>query len=250
MAEWQLPKLYTAVRFRSPALKTFSWIFYPMSYFKYFFVLTVLCLPACATGPTTPPQDTTGQTLAKSASVSSTRHTVTRGETLWRISQLYQVDLDDLVKANKISDSQSLNAGQILVIPGRRKGPQTNFTTKNGTDELIWPASGKILCYYHQKRGGVTNKGIDIAPEGECRVQAVSNGRIVFVGRLAGYGQTVILDHKNGLASVYSGLDKLIVRSGDDIQRGQVLAQTKDAGAVHFEIRRKNKPQNPLYYLN
>lgn len=221
-----------------------------MSPHKYLAVLTVFFLSACATGPTTPPQDTTGLALSKTIALSSARHTVAKGETLWRISKIYQIDLDDLVRANKISDSQSVTVGQVLFIPGRQKEPQTNFTPKNGSDDLIWPANGKILCRYHEKKGGVSNKGIDMSLDHACPIQAAAEGRIVFVGKLNGYGQTIILDHKNGLASVYSGLDKPSVKSGDDIQRGQVLAQAGTETAFHFEIRRKNRPQNPLYYLN
>ncbi|MFA5038755.1 MAG: peptidoglycan DD-metalloendopeptidase family protein [Candidatus Omnitrophota bacterium] len=223
-------------------------IHYLMSYQKLFVSVSVLFLSACASAP--PSSQAPHTASSRISAVPGARHTVARGETLWRICRLYQVDLEDLLEANKISDSESIPEGRVLVIPNRKKIPRTNFTSKDNTGDFIWPAKGKILSAYRQKTGGVANKGIDIDLTGDRGILAAGDGRVIFVGVLAGYGQTVIIDHKNGLSTVYCKLAKSGLKPGEEVRKGQLLSQAEEKGAFHFEVRRNNRPQNPLYYLN
>ena len=71
---------------------------------------------------------------------------------------------------------------------------------------------------------------------------------------LPGFGKTIILEHADGFASVYAYVREILVRQGDPIAQRQVIARVGETGrtevpALHFEIRRNQKAQNPLHYL-
>jgi len=143
------------------------------------------------------------------------------------------------------------------MIPGQRKNiePTSNFTAGGGTEDFIWPVKGRITAYFRQKTGGINNKGIDISTHDVQDIMASRDGRVVFIGRLTGYGQTIILDHKDGLCTVYCGYAASSVKIGDEVKQGTILAKTgnasgTDTDSFHFEIRRKHRPQNPLFYLD
>ena len=79
--------------------------------------------------------------------------------------------------------------------------------------------------------------------------------RQAFAGRLSGYGPTLIIDHGNNFSSVYSGADSLLVAADADVAQGAAIAKAGDPrgphqGILHFEIRKRQKPQNPLFYLD
>ena len=216
----------------------------------------MLCLSSCATVENPqPPGAMSGPTLIKPPV--GIEHVVLKGETLWLIAKMYHTDLEDIVTANKISDSTNIAPGQKIIIPKTStlsNIPETNFASKEDAD-FIWPTKGKIITQFRQICDGVSNKGIDMLTEPYQDVRASSSGRVAFVGNLAGYGSTVIIEHPEGLSTVYCGNSSVNVRVGDEVKKGMVVAKTgnsprKGCGSFHFEIRKRSKPQNPLYYLN
>jgi len=96
--------------------------------------------------------------------------------------------------------------------------------------------------------------GIDIAaPEG-TPIHAVERGEVIFSDQLRGYGNIVILRHGGGLVSVYAHNQANLVREGDKVERGDVIAKVGSTGRVsgphlHFEIRKNNMAQDPLRFL-
>ncbi len=130
---------------------------------------------------------------------------------------------------------------------------QTDKIIRPATDfgPWSWPAEGKIVNYYGQKRG---NKGLDIAGKKGQRVRAAAAGRVVYQGSgLRGYGQLIILKHNDDFLSAYAHNDKVYVKEGDMVKREQQIAEMGDSGAdrvkLHFEIRRGGVPVDPLSYL-
>ena len=120
---------------------------------------------------------------------------------------------------------------------------------------FLWPVRGSVISSFGTKKAGAANKGIDIAvPEG-ADVVASRSGSVSFVHRdLPGFGTTIIVDHGDGFATVYAYLGGVAVQPGQVVSGGQRIASAgrgaRSRGAVvHFEIRRKQKPQNPFYYL-
>ncbi|MDD5097794.1 MAG: M23 family metallopeptidase, partial [Candidatus Omnitrophica bacterium] len=101
----------------------------------------------------------------------------------------------------------------------------------------------------------IVNKGINLQGLNQTDILASRSGRVVFyVPELGNFGKTVIIDHGDGLRTVYSRVSEVFVRPGEDVQRGQVIARVgstnKDKSVyLHFEIRKGAIPQNPLFYL-
>ena len=117
---------------------------------------------------------------------------------------------------------------------------------------LSWsrPTRGKMIGRFG--RGG--NKGVDIAGEFEQPIRAASRGRVVYAGSgLVGYGKLVIVKHNSRLLSAYAHNERLQVKEGDDVKRGQHIAymgrSAKGRTMLHFEIRRNGKPVDPRRYL-
>ncbi len=113
-----------------------------------------------------------------------------------------------------------------------------------------WPAAGKVLDRFDAAR----NKGIDIGGSVGSTVVAANDGQIVYVGNgLRGYGNLVIIKHTDDYVSAYAHNQQILVKQGQTVKRGQPIAELGMTDApdarLHFEIRRKGKPVDPLAYL-
>jgi lipoprotein NlpD len=114
----------------------------------------------------------------------------------------------------------------------------------------VWPSSGKLLGRFDETR----NKGIDIAGSVGDPVWAASDGEVVYSGSsLPGYGKLVIIKHTDDYVSAYAHNNEILVTQGQTVKRGQRIADLgmTDASSprLHFEIRRRGTPVDPLAYL-
>jgi len=119
-----------------------------------------------------------------------------------------------------------------------------------------WPVRGKVITAYGAKTNGKVNDGINVAvPEG-TPVKAAEDGVVAYSGNeLKGYGNLVLVRHANGYVTAYAHASELLVKRGDTIKRGQVIAKSGQSGEVgspqlHFEIRKGSSPVDPLQFLN
>lgn len=119
-----------------------------------------------------------------------------------------------------------------------------------------WPVRGKVVTSYGAKTNGKSNDGINLAvPEG-TPVKAAEDGVVAYSGNeLKGYGNLVLVRHANGYVTAYAHASELLVKRGDTIKRGQVIAKSGQSGEVaspqlHFEIRKGSSPVDPLQFLN
>ena len=119
-----------------------------------------------------------------------------------------------------------------------------------------WPVRGKVITTYGAKTNGKSNDGINLAvPEG-TPVKAAEDGVVAYAGNeLKGYGNLVLVRHSNGYVTAYAHASELMVKRGDSIKRGQVIAKSGQSGEVgspqlHFEIRKGSNPVDPLQFLN
>jgi murein DD-endopeptidase MepM/ murein hydrolase activator NlpD len=179
-------------------------------------------------------------------------HTVQKGHTLWRIAKIYGVSIDQILTHNEISNAAQLEKGQQLLIPGAQQVESIVVESKEEKDDFVWPIEGKIISFFRDRKGTSTNKGIDIKINEGASIGAARTGRVVFADELLGYGQTVILDHEDGLYSVYSNNAELVVKLNDLVFKNKIIAYggtVRDLAYLHFEIRRKSIEDNPLYYL-
>ena len=179
-------------------------------------------------------------------------HKVKKGETLWRIAKTYGVPIQSITRANNIPEAAKIEKNQLVFIPGVEHAKEIIMDDAAEEKEFIWPIEGKVIGYFNQHQGNRINKGIDIrAQEGDL-VKASRTGRVVFADYLSGYGYTVILDHLDGLYSVYARNAKLLVRLNDFVLKNNDIAQlgpSSNLSYLHFEIRKKSVVDNPLYYL-
>jgi murein DD-endopeptidase MepM/ murein hydrolase activator NlpD len=119
-----------------------------------------------------------------------------------------------------------------------------------------WPVRGKVITSYGAKTNGKSNDGINLAvPEG-TPVKAAEDGVVAYSGNeLKGYGNLVLIRHTNGYVTAYAHASELLVKRGDTIKRGQIIAKSGQSGEVgspqlHFEIRKGSSPVDPLQFLN
>ena len=192
-------------------------------------------------------------------------HEVQKGESLWRIGQSYHVSVDDIISVNKLPDPSRLSPGQLLFIPTssvRLPASPSSASSASlkkippGTPHFSWPVKGRVLSSFGQRTPLGKNRGIDLLAKEGSPVLAAAPGRVSFAGeKVKGFGKTVILEHNQQFQTVYTHNQELLVKPGDVVQQQQVIAKVGETGRVqqptlHFEIRRRNHPLNPMEHLS
>lgn len=124
---------------------------------------------------------------------------------------------------------------------------------REGKYGLMWPVEGHVTSRFGPRRGSF-HDGLDISAPLGTPILAAASGEVIYSGALRGYGNIVILRHRDGYATVYAHNQKNLVREGERIRRGQVVARVGQTGRasgphLHFEIRKDNLARNPLRYL-
>lgn len=121
-----------------------------------------------------------------------------------------------------------------------------------GPDDVpwLWPSSGKVVATYSE----AGSKGLDFSGRAGDPVVAAGDGKVVYAGAgLRGYGELVIVKHNATFLSAYAHNRKILVKEGQQVSRGQKIAEmgNTDADSVklHFEIRKQGKPVDPAQYL-
>jgi murein DD-endopeptidase MepM/ murein hydrolase activator NlpD len=119
-----------------------------------------------------------------------------------------------------------------------------------------WPVKGRVIAGFGPKPNGQQNDGINLAvPEG-TPVKAAEDGVVAYAGNeLKGYGNLVLVRHSNGYVTAYAHAKELLVKRGDQVKRGQVIANSGQTGNVdtpqlHFEVRKGPAPLDPMPLLN
>lgn len=127
----------------------------------------------------------------------------------------------------------------------------------------IWPTEGQITSLYGYRfapierrdgEGGEYHQGIDIANHPDTLIHATADGTVRQAGWSHGYGQIVLIDHGFGLSTLYAHTSKSLVKAGDRVGRGQVIAYMGTTGRstgahLHYEVWRHSKPVNPMAFL-
>jgi murein DD-endopeptidase MepM/ murein hydrolase activator NlpD len=118
-----------------------------------------------------------------------------------------------------------------------------------------WPVKGKVISNFGPRTDGSHNDGIDITVPLGTDVLAAEQGVVAYAGsELKGYGNLVLIRHDNGWVTAYAHNDELMVKRGDKVKRGQIVARAGKTGAVeqpqvHFEIRQGSKPVDPMPHM-
>ena len=143
--------------------------------------------------------------------------------------------------------SVSKTSQKARLAPGKAK--------PKGLAAFRWPVRGRIIGKFGPRADGTNNDGINLAVPIGTRVKAAEGGIVAYAGsELKGYGNLVLIRHANNWVSAYAHNGKLLVKRGDKIKRGQVVARAGTSGSVnqpqvHFELRKGSKPVDPLKYM-
>jgi lipoprotein NlpD len=211
-------------------------------------------------------------------------HIVQPSETLFALAWRYGWDYKALASANNISYPYTIYPGQKLRIrhskyassasrssdsksltknkstksshgpTAYKNSPQTpKPVVSNGSLDWSWPAKGEVIAKFSTK--APTNKGIDISGSLGESVFAAAAGSVVYAGSgLLGYGNLVIIKHDDQILSAYAHNKELLVKENQNVKAGQTIAEIGSSGTdkvkLHFEIRHKGKPVDPLKYLS
>lgn len=138
-------------------------------------------------------------------------------------------------------------------VPAPAGGIAAGSTVTATDDEKLswmWPSDGRIVATFDEGR----NKGIDIAGTEGQKVLAAGAGKVMYAGSgIRGYGNLVIVKHTNSLLSAYAHNRSIVVKEGQNVAKGQVIAEMgssdTDSVKLHFEIRQQGKPVDPSKFL-
>lgn len=166
---------------------------------------------------------------------------------------------------------QTLNTVRTILADVAREVPQKETKLKElarETEEHLaylaalpshWPVRGAISSPFGYRnspfgRQVEFHEGIDIAVDYGTAVQAAGKGQVIFAGWTPVYGRTVIIDHGYGLTSLYGHNSQLLVKTGDKVTRGQIIARAGSSGRstgphLHFQVELDGSLQDPLRYL-
>lgn len=141
-----------------------------------------------------------------------------------------------------------------VVVTGSRSS-YTMTASRGGSHVggLSWPLSGKITSRYGSRGGSHT--GMDIDGNTGDSIRAAAGGTVTSAGRQGTYGLIVAIDHGNGLKTRYAHCSSILVKVGQEVSRGQVIARVGSTGRstgshLHFEVISGGSYKNPLRYLN
>ena len=159
------------------------------------------------------------------------------------------------VSADKVASVPAQSARMATQEPDKTESVAKTAEAAGAMPSFRWPVRGRVIAGFGPKTNGVQNDGINLAvPEG-TPVKAADDGVVAYAGNeLKGYGNLVLIRHANGFVSAYAHASELLVKRGDTIKRGQVIANAGQTGNVtspqlHFEIRKGSTPVDPTQYL-
>jgi murein DD-endopeptidase MepM/ murein hydrolase activator NlpD len=113
-----------------------------------------------------------------------------------------------------------------------------------------WPSAGRIMTGFCWDPNGESNEGVNIAALPGTAVRAAEAGRIAYAGdELKGFHGLILISHSDEWVSAYANTDGRLVRRGDVVERGQVIARVDDSGTLHFELRHRAVTVDPILYL-
>ena len=161
-----------------------------------------------------------------------------------------------VIVASKVTAAPSQNVRMATQEPHTTETAASHTETAGALPSFRWPVHGRVIAAFGAHSNGVQNDGINLAvPEG-TPIKAADDGVVAYAGNeLKGYGNLVLIRHANGYVSAYANASQLLVKRGDRIRRGQVIAHAGQTGNVtspqlHFEIRKGSTPVDPTKYLS
>jgi murein DD-endopeptidase MepM/ murein hydrolase activator NlpD len=202
---------------------------------------------------------------------------IKKGDNLNSVAKKYQANLDKILAYNELSSVSDIRAGDLIFIPEGIKPTQVvssykaptvaNKPKNNPADvfsnevvppasdlsantKLLWPVLSHRITQYFSWR----HTGLDVGDKVGNPIYASEDGKIERSGWSTGYGYNVIINHGNGLETLYGHASKLLVKTGETVSRGQVIALIGSTGwstgpHLHMEVRVNGVRKNPISYI-
>lgn len=203
-------------------------------------------------------------------------YTVKRGDTIGKLAQTYDTSADKIMTSNSLGGAGTIAIGQQLIIPGvKRTTTASSNIAKNtsqnsysglevikdivsadkpiiSSNKMVWPTVGhRITQYFSWKHNGV-----DIANKVGTPLYAADSGVVEISqgGYNGGYGNTIVINHGGGKKTRYGHASKLLVKKGEEVEKGQLIALMGSTGRstgshLHFEVIINGTRYNPLNYI-
>lgn len=173
-------------------------------------------------------------------------------ESINNLQQLLQQQGNQLsyLRQNETSLQNTINELRRLA---ERNRDLTGLTAGRGN--YPWPLRGRVLQRFGQSRqAGLASRGILIQGINGANVQSIASGRVIYADWLKGYGWVIVVDHGKGFMSLYGHNQSLLKQPGDNVERGEAIAQVGASGGqaepgLYFEIRERGEAVNPLNWL-
>lgn len=183
-------------------------------------------------------------------------HEVQPGDALSVLAKKYGVEIETIKLANNLHNN-TIIIGQNLAIPHIKRNVNRPFKLARGA--FIWPVIGRVSSNYGYRIHPIRKKrhfhgGIDIAVALGTKIRAAAAGTIIQSGYISGFGKTIVIDHGEGVKTLYAHNSRLLVRAGKKVNLGQIIALSGSTGSstgshLDFRIYYNEKTVNPLKYL-
>ncbi len=137
----------------------------------------------------------------------------------------------------------------------KRSTEKVDAPKKTASTAFRWPAKGRVITRFGERDVNGTNDGIDISVPVGTPIKASENGTVIYSGsELEDFGKLILVSHQGGWVTAYAHASAALVRRGDKVRRGQVIAKSGRTGnatvpKLHFELRKNSNPVNPLNHL-
>ena len=184
--------------------------------------------------------------LASARSDKSSALVATKRQVQDEVSESQALEQASATLAAKLRSGES-QAGSVAA------GSSSSGDAPAGSGTFAWPLSGPITSPFGM-RWGTLHPGIDIGVPQGTPIHAAGSGTVVWCGWMSGYGNLVMIDHHNGLATLYGHQSRIAASCGEQVTTGQLIGYTGCTGFctgphLHFEVRVNGSPVDPLGYL-
>lgn len=197
-------------------------------------------------------------------------HKVKSGDTVDKIAKYYSADAEKILESNALPDTSDIKIGEYIMVPDGKvpaptpaPAPRTNVASRNTVNipsrTTPVPTSGKMLwpngCSRISQYFGWRHTGVDIACPAGTPILAADDGVVTRVQYIeTGYGHNVMIDHGDGVVTLYGHMSKIFVKKDETVKRGQQIGLEGSTGRstgphLHFEVRINGKIYNPLNYI-
>ena len=186
---------------------------------------------------------------------------VKSGDTLAKLASKYGTTVALIQQANGL-EGTNIAKGVEIFIPGAKPVVSVYKAARSISGSRVgfrWPLRGRISSSFGWRRHPITKRrdfhtGIDIARPYGTIIRAAAAGRVVYAGWMGGYGRVVVIEHGKGYSTLYAHCSRLLVRKGQRVSSGQAIGKVGSSGRatgahLHFEVRYRNKPINPMKVL-